>query len=94
MTQEDSDAVTPAETPDVFVPDPQVCLEFGGVTLMALYRWTNDPDLGFPPPVKMHGRNYRSRRQLEAFKLRMLERALRERNTRPRPRPRRKSAEC
>lgn len=37
---------------DTLVPDPQVAKEFN-VTLMTLWRWTHDPRLGFPPPVKI-----------------------------------------
>ena len=61
--------------PDTLVPDPEVWKEFG-VTSMTLYRWTNDPDLGFPPVIKIKKRNYRSRRLLEAFKRRLIARAL------------------
>ena len=61
--------------PDTLVPDPEVWKEFG-VTSMTLYRWTNDPDLGFPPVIKVRQRNYRSRRALEAFKQRLIARAL------------------
>jgi predicted DNA-binding transcriptional regulator AlpA len=68
-----------AGPPDEMVPDPQVCREFG-ITGMTLYRWTKDPKMGFPPPIKFSnkptGRNYRSRRQLEAFKARMMQRAI------------------
>jgi hypothetical protein len=56
---------------DFFVPDPIVAKEFG-VTLMTIYRWDRDAKLaklGWPTRIKMHnGRNYRSRRELEAFK--------------------------
>jgi hypothetical protein len=55
------------EGTDVLVPDPVVAREFA-VTLMTLSRWTHDQNLGFPPPIKMRGRNYRSRAALEAFK--------------------------
>jgi hypothetical protein len=51
------------------VPDPIVCAEFG-ISPMTLYRWTNDPALGFPPKIKIKTRNYRSRKALEAFKKR------------------------
>jgi hypothetical protein len=72
------------EEPDTLVPDPEVCKEFGGVTLMCLWRWSRDPTLNFPSPIKLHGRNYRSRRMLEAFKQRMIERALRTRSKKTR----------
>ena len=57
-----------ADQPDTLVPDPQVRSLFG-VTSMTLYRWTNDPDLGFPQPIRIRSRNYRSRRALDAWLL-------------------------
>jgi predicted DNA-binding transcriptional regulator AlpA len=60
------------QAPDQLVPDPIVAEEFGGITLMTLYRWTNDPNLGFPPPVKIRTKNFRSRRALEDFKARIM----------------------
>jgi hypothetical protein len=67
------------EESDTLVPDPQVWREFG-VTSMTGYRWTHDPDLGFPPPIKIRTRCFRSRKQIEAFKRRMLERAIQQRH--------------
>jgi hypothetical protein len=66
--------------PDTLVPDPQVCQEFGGITLKCLYDWTRDPALDFPAPIKVKNRNYRSRKALEAFKERMTQQAIRNRN--------------
>jgi hypothetical protein len=63
------------QSKDDLVPDPVVQREFG-VTNMTLYRWTRDPALGFPPPIKIHKRNYRSRRLLETFKQRLLREAV------------------
>jgi hypothetical protein len=63
-------------SPDQLVPDPIVAKEFGGVTLMTLYRWTNDPRLGFPPPVKIRNKNFRSRRAIEDFKTRLMRKAI------------------
>jgi hypothetical protein len=70
--------------PDVeyLVPDPTVAQEFG-VTLMTLWRWDHDPakiELGWPPKVKISKFNYRHRSKLEAFKARLLQIALAERN--------------
>jgi hypothetical protein len=66
------------DQPDVMVPDPQVCREFG-ITSMTLLRWTRDKHMDFPPPIKFsdrpNSRNYRSRVALEAFKQKMLKRA-------------------
>jgi hypothetical protein len=61
--------------PEILVPDPVVWREFG-ITSMTGYRWTRDPDLDFPPVVKVKDRNYRSRRLLEEFKTRLLHKAL------------------
>ena len=60
---------------DVLVPDPQVWREFG-ITPMTGWRWTNDRNLNFPPPLKINSRNFRSRRQLEDFKARLLREAM------------------
>lgn len=64
--------------PDELVPDPQVWRELG-VTSMTGWRYTHDPELGFPPPIKIRTRNFRSRRMLEEFKARLLRMALAER---------------
>lgn len=56
---------------DRLVPDPQVAREFD-ISLMTLWRWTHDAKLGFPPPTKIRGRNFRSRKQLEQFKQRVM----------------------
>jgi hypothetical protein len=58
------------DAPDQLVPDAKVRQEFS-TTLMTLYRWDKNPDmkaLGWPPKIPLNGRNYRSRRQLDAFK--------------------------
>jgi predicted DNA-binding transcriptional regulator AlpA len=60
---------------DILVPDPRVSTEFG-VTLMTLWRWSRDKELQFPPAVQIRGRNFRSRRALEAFKARMMRDAI------------------
>lgn len=62
------------EIDDNLVPDPVVAKELN-VTTMTLWRWTNDAELGFPKPIKIRERNYRSRRALEEFKARMMQRA-------------------
>ena len=76
----DAAATPPSDTnPDKLIPDPVVCAEFG-VTAMTLWRWTRDTDLNFPPPIAIRNRNFRSRKQLEAFKERMLRKAMRQRS--------------
>jgi predicted DNA-binding transcriptional regulator AlpA len=63
---------------DHLVPDPQVEKEFG-VTSMTVWRWDNDPELGFPLPILIRGRKYRSRKELESFKQRLMSEALKKR---------------
>lgn len=63
---------------DRLVPDPIVAAEFH-TTLMGLYRWTNDPELRFPAPIKIRNRNFRSRRAIEEFKTRMMRAAVTQR---------------
>lgn len=70
---------TETEAPDVLVPDPQVRREMGDISQMSLHRWDADPRMaaqGWPPPVKIRGHKFRSRRQLEIFKHNMLTEAL------------------
>jgi predicted DNA-binding transcriptional regulator AlpA len=62
-----------SDSPDTLVPDPQVWREFG-ISSMTGWRWTRDPTLGFPPPIKIRTRCFRSRRALEEFKRRMVAR--------------------
>jgi predicted DNA-binding transcriptional regulator AlpA len=64
-----------SDVPDALVPDPVVWREFG-ISSMTGWRWTNDPELNFPAPVKIRGRCFRSRRALEAFKERLMRGAL------------------
>jgi predicted DNA-binding transcriptional regulator AlpA len=58
--------------PDALVPDRLVAKELG-VGLITLWRRTKDLKFGFPPAIKINGRNYRRRSDLEAFKHRMAE---------------------
>jgi hypothetical protein len=69
-------ADTPVEDDfDTFVPEARVREEFD-VTAMTLHRWDRDPDLGFPPPIAIRGRKYRSRKQLQEFKERQIKLAI------------------
>jgi hypothetical protein len=56
---------------DELIPDPRVA-ELFGISLMTLWRWTHDRDLRFPPAVQIRKRNFRSRKQLDQFRSRML----------------------
>ena len=66
------------ERVDELVPDRKARMEVGGVSAMTIHRWDNSK-LGFPPKIKLNGRNYRSRHQLEAFKAALMARALKAR---------------
>jgi hypothetical protein len=57
------------------VPDPQVCREFG-VTAMTVWRWDHDPELNFPPPIRIRRRKFRHRRALEDFKRQLVRNAI------------------
>jgi hypothetical protein len=71
----DDDGGDHKSPPDTFVPDPLVWKELG-VSSMTGWRWAHDPTLDFPVAVRIRGRNFRSRRQLERWKQRMLRRAI------------------
>jgi hypothetical protein len=62
--------------PDSLVPDAQVAKELG-ISVMGLWRRSNDPDEDFPAPIKIRSRNFRSRRALEQYKARKLREAMR-----------------
>jgi hypothetical protein len=66
------------EKVDELVPNRKAQTEFG-VTAMTIWRWDRDSKLGFPPAIRINGRTYRSRQQLEAFKQRLLAQALKAR---------------
>lgn len=57
------------------VPDPKVARSLG-VTLMTLWRWTRDPELRFPKRIKIKTRNYRSQRELDAWRERMVRKSM------------------
>ncbi len=66
---------------DELVPDPQVWRELA-TTTMQLWRWDKDPEMaarGWPPPIRIKRRKFRSRKQLEKFKARLLREALSQR---------------
>lgn len=67
---------------DDLVPDPVVQREFA-VSAMTIWRWDHDPELlalGWPLPVHIRRRNYRSRAALTQFKVRVLGRATTQRS--------------
>jgi len=72
---DDGDADEAGGQPDTLVPDPQICAEFG-VSAMTLWRWDRDPELQFPARISIRGRNFRSRKEIEKFKARLLRGAI------------------
>jgi predicted DNA-binding transcriptional regulator AlpA len=46
---------------------------FGGISDMSLWRWVNDPALGFPQPVYIQRRRFWNAQEIEAFRARMTE---------------------
>jgi predicted DNA-binding transcriptional regulator AlpA len=76
--------------PKKYLTGPEVCARYG-VTSMSLWRWLQDPDLGFPQPtLRIKERRYWEEAELVAW-----ERASATRRARPRRRlPRRRGAEA
>jgi hypothetical protein len=68
----------PSGSGDSLVPDVQVRNEFG-ISPMTLWRWERDAALDFPKRVKIRGRAYRSRKQLDEFRDRMMNAAITQR---------------
>ena len=50
-------------------PDPVIARHFN-IHLKSLGRWARRPRLGFPPAVKINGRNYRRWDEIHAFERR------------------------
>jgi predicted DNA-binding transcriptional regulator AlpA len=51
---------------DRLIPDPQMRKRYG-VSEMTVWRWDRQPDLGFPPPIRINGRKYRRFSKLLAW---------------------------
>jgi hypothetical protein len=64
--------------PDQLVPDPVICREFC-ISAMTLWRWDHDPTLNFPKRISIRNRNFRSRKQIEAFKRHLVRGAIAQR---------------
>jgi hypothetical protein len=74
----DHTAAFPDDAPDQLVPDPQVQKEFS-VCAMTMDRWDKDPkmaELGWPQPIRIRIRKYRSRRLIERFKASLVKAAI------------------
>jgi predicted DNA-binding transcriptional regulator AlpA len=71
----DEEDLVSDEVAGELVPDPQVCREFG-VTAMTVWRWDHDPELNFPPPIRIRRRKFRHRRAFEDFKRQLVRNAI------------------
>lgn len=67
---------------DSFVPEREVLAEFS-ISEMTMHRWDKDGSLNFPPVIWIRNRKYRSRKQLQAFKQRMMEEGIANRGKLP-----------
>jgi hypothetical protein len=74
LLADEHDLVSDEEVGEL-VPDPQVCREFH-ITSMTLWRWGHDPELKFPPPIRIRGRKFRYRSALEVFKRQLVRNAI------------------
>lgn len=45
----------------------QVCSRYGGISDMTLWRWLNDPEMGFPCPRYINRRRYWDEAELDEF---------------------------
>lgn len=54
---------------DQYIPDPEVQRRYN-ITAMTLWRWDHDQTLGFPPPIRIRHRKYRSAKALAEFERR------------------------
>jgi hypothetical protein len=66
---------------DSFVSDPDVKVELD-ISEMTKWRWDRSPELaslGWPPPMRVARKKFRSRKLLEQFKQNMLDRAIADR---------------
>jgi hypothetical protein len=73
------DQPRPAGPPvDTLVPDPLVAREMN-INPITIWRWDSNPELaalGWPPPIRIRKRKYRSRKALEDFKAALVRRAI------------------
>ena len=48
----------PVDAATTYLNAAQVRTRYGGVSDMALWRWLNDEELGFPKPLRINRRRY------------------------------------
>jgi hypothetical protein len=64
------------QTPQRRLSSTRSTAEFFDVCTRTIERWRRDPDLGFPTPIVINGRNYHDAEELEAFRAKLMRRAL------------------
>ena len=57
----------PIESKDCLVNNPQLRRLCGNVSEMTVHRWRKNPNLNFPVPFKICGRNYWKRGTIDAW---------------------------
>ena len=58
-----------SESKPGLLPDRLVAEQRYHVVVRTLERWDRTPGLGFPPPIRINGRRYRSVTELDAWDL-------------------------
>lgn len=63
--------MSPLSADDVILPAPQARREhLGGISDMTLWRWIQDPEMGFPRPIYINKRRYFRLAEIREFKQR------------------------
>lgn len=57
----------PNDTPTKLIPPTEVRDLFGGVSDMTLWRWENDPEMGFPKAIRINRRRYWRAAEIASF---------------------------
>jgi predicted DNA-binding transcriptional regulator AlpA len=65
--------ITVSDSTDL-LPDPQVARRYN-VNPRTIYRWDDQPALGFPKPIRINNRKYRRLHELEAWERQRVEAA-------------------
>lgn len=58
---------SPGSSPKTYLSSLQVRARYGGVSDMSLWRWSRDPELGFPAPIRINNRRFWDCAALDAF---------------------------
>lgn len=58
---------TTPDNPNRFLTAAQVCIRFGGISQMSLWRWLRDEKLSFPQPMVVNRRRLFRESEIEAW---------------------------